>query len=324
MIFKADWEKTNTRFDLAPDAMQKMIGIAYPNPDLDSVQVIAGGCANLNVKFSLKNHHAPLIMRVYLRDPDAAWREQSIAKLLAPDVPVPQILYIGEYENYTYAIAEFMPGITLRDLLLSKQQYSLSKIMYKVGVVLSTLSKHKFSEAGFFDKNLHIAKKSPNDGFLEFINGCLKKDVILGQLDPAMVAKIKLCIDKYADLFPTNQERCLVHADFDPANILVAQQDGDWEITGVLDWEFAFSGSMLCDVANMLRYAHQMPTDYADGFLNGLKDNGVVLPANWKITVDLLNLLSLLDCLDKADQQNRPKQRADIIDLITHILERLD
>lgn len=322
MTFKADWEKTNTRFDLAPDIVTKMIKIAYPDADLKDAEVINGGCANLNIKINLKEAHEPLILRIYLRDSDAVWREQNIAKLLEPAIPVPYILQISEYENYVYSIAEFKHGITLRDLLLSNQRHSISKIMYKVGVIFSGITKHKFPLAGFFDKNLNVVTELSNNDYFDFVKNCLESDVILNQIGNEMVAKIERVIYKYADLFPTNQERSLVHGDFDPANILFAQQDGEWEITGVLDWEFAFSGSILCDVASMLRYAHKMPIEFEKSFLNGLQDNNIILPQSWEITVDLLNLLSLLDCLVRIDS-NRPMQKADIIDLISHILKRL-
>lgn len=45
----------------------------------------------------------------------------------------------------------------------------------------------------------------------------------------------------------------------------------------------------------MLRYAHQMPTEFQNAFLKGIKDEGVKLPENWRIKVHMLNLLSLLD-----------------------------
>ena len=95
-------------------------------------------------------------------------------------------------------------------------------------------------------------------------------------------------------------------------------------MTGVLDWEFSFSGSVLCDVANMLRYAHQMPAVFEESFLQGLHSGGIHLVGDWRISVHMLNLLSLLDCLVRGDPKNRPNQCTDIRGLIDHILEELD
>ena len=107
-------------------------------------------------------------------------------------------------------------------------------------------------------------------------------------------------------------------------NILVDKINGDWKITGILDWEFAFSGSVMCDVANMLRYAHQMPAAFKDEFLRGLKNGGINLPENWSITCDLLNLISLLDCLVRSDPRNSTNRCTDICELIKAITDRLE
>ena len=137
----------------------------------------------------------------------------------------------------------------------------------------------------------------------------------------------------------TEDEKNLVHADFDLANIIVQEVYGIWKITGILDWEFSFSGSVLCDVANMLRYAHRMPSIFEEAFLQGLLSKSkkgqsivskfrdqycVALPENWRITVHMLNLLSLLDCLVRSDPQNRPNQCSGIRELIDHILSELE
>jgi Ser/Thr protein kinase RdoA (MazF antagonist) len=62
-----------------------------------------------------------------------------------------------------------------------------------------------------------------------------------------------------------------VHGDFDPANILVDKVNDAWSVTGILEWEFAFSGSYLWDVANMLRYAHKMPLEFQNSFIDALE-----------------------------------------------------
>ncbi len=116
----------------------------------------------------------------------------------------------------------------------------------------------------------------------------------------------------------------MVHADFDPANILVEKINGDWQISAILDWEFAFSGSVRWDVANMLRYAHHMPQIFQDSFLSGLNNGGIALPEDWQISIHLLNLISLLDCLKRSNPENQPRRCEDICELINHILIELD
>ncbi len=157
-----------------------------------------------------------------------------------------------------------------------------------------------------------------------FAQGCLKNRVVRTVLTQPTIAAIARYIPLYGQLFLDNNEKHLVHGDFDPANILVCKIDGAWKVSGVLDWEFSFSGPVVCDIATMLRYAHKMPFEFQDAFLKELSSGGLILPQDWRIAIHLLNLLSLLDCLARSDPKNKANQSADINDLIEHILVELD
>jgi Ser/Thr protein kinase RdoA (MazF antagonist) len=323
-MFKADWEKTNLTHHLPEVMVEEMVHLAYPDKKIISHDLIAGGCANLNIKLRLKDEKYPLILRVYLRDNDAAYREQKLAALLKQTIPMPLTLYIGQLGGYHFAITEFMPGIPLRDLLLSASAYDLCEIMHEVGAILSKISAHEFSRAGFFDKDLNIIPYSLSDDSLIFAKDCLESETVLSVLTPETISKINQAFDQCGHLFPGAAEKHLVHADFDPANILVCKADSVWKVSAVLDWEFSFSGSLLWDVSNMLRYAHKMPPEFQDAFLKGLTSGGITLPKNWRITIQLLNLESLLDCLKRSDAKSHPNQCADIRALIDHILLELN
>ncbi|WP_100550799.1 phosphotransferase family protein [Caedibacter taeniospiralis] len=319
-MFKIYWGKTSATYQLPKGMVEKMAHLAYPNTKLISHELIAGGCANLNIKIQLEDEKYPLILRVYLRDKNAAYREQKLAALIRETVPVPLTHYIGELEEHHFAITEFMPGIPLRDLLLSDVSHDLNAIMHEVGTILAKITAHEFPKAGFFDSKLNIIPGSPSDDFMIFAKDCLKHETVLSVLASDTIAKISQVLDHYGHLFPDENEKHLVHGDFDPANILVHKVDGRWKISAVLDWEFSFAGSVLWDVATLLRYAHKLPFEFHLAFLDGLRSCGVRLPSNWQATVKLLNLLSLLDCLKRSDFKTQLNRCKDICQLIEHII----
>lgn len=320
-MFKADWEKTSVTHPLPPGLVEKMIQLACPKQKLISYELIAGGCANLNIKFSLENKKQPLILRVYLRDTNAASREQKLAALLKQSIPIPTTYSINELENYHFAITEYVPGILLRDLLLDESFHDMSPFMYEVGTILSKIGSHVFSEAGFFDKDLNvIPHESPND-LINFIQDCLEHKVVLDVLPPNMILEVTKIFEKYNnDLLFDEHEKHLVHGDFDPSNILVDKVDGFWKVTAILDFEFAFSGSILWDVANMLRYAQKMPYEFQASFIKGLMESGAALPNHWPTIIKLFNLSSLLDCLKRSSIKSHPNRCKDIYELINTIL----
>ncbi len=101
-MFKADWEKTSVTCQLPEGMVEKMVRLAYPDNKLISHELIAGGCANLNIKVLLEGEKNPLILRIYLRDKEAAHREQKLAALLKQTAPIPLTYYIGELEGYHF------------------------------------------------------------------------------------------------------------------------------------------------------------------------------------------------------------------------------
>lgn len=46
----------------------------------------------------------------------------------------------------------------------------------------------------------------------------------------------------------------LVHSDCNGLNILVSESKEHYEVTGIIDWEFACAGPVYVDIGNMLRY----------------------------------------------------------------------
>ena len=276
-MFKTDWEKTSVTYQLPECMVEHMVQLAYPDKKLISHESIAGGCANLNFKIQLENEKHSLILRVYLRDKDAADREHKLAALVKETVPVPLTHYIGELEGYHFAITEFMPGLSLRDLLLGDAPHDLSAIMSDVGMILSKITAYDFPKSGFLNKELEVVPYESSD-IINFAQGCLNDKTVLSVLSPEVISGIQKAIEHNVSLLPADDGKHLVHGDFDPANILVDKINGSWVVTGILDWEFAFSGSYLWDVANMLRYAHKMPPEFQNSFIDALQRNGIKLP----------------------------------------------
>ncbi|MES2212305.1 MAG: aminoglycoside phosphotransferase family protein [Pseudomonadota bacterium] len=316
MVFKQNWEKTNDRTQVPAGLVETMLQLAYPGQTLKSHQVIAGGCANLNIKVIASGTDKPFNLRIYLRDKDAAFRESALGNLLNSEIAAPLTYYIGDCEGYRFALTEYLEGITLRDLLLSDRPYDIAQIGYEVGTVLAKISEHQFPLSGFLDAQLNVSQPLSQASYLQHAEECLQHPVVQTQLGSNMVMNIRVTLEQNANFFPWEQDAHLVHGDFGPENILVCQQDGNWKISGVLDWEFAYAGSTIADISNMLRYAQHMPEAYETSFLQALYDHEVLLPSHWRITMHMMNILSLLGCLARTDPKKQPNQCADICALI--------
>ncbi len=319
MTLKINWEKTPNQIDEV--TITSMFKQVFPGKDLTSYQIISDGCANLNFKIMVCNQDDPLILRVYIRDQTSAYKEQKLAKLIKQKIPIPQTYFLGEFAGYTFAITEYMRGITMRELLLNMPDENNDEVVGEAGKLVATISGFEFESSGFFDQDLNVVPSA--DGGLEFALKILQHQIAKSSLVPEQIELITNMLNKYGSFFPDKTYKSLVHGDYDPANILVDKIDGKWKITAILDWEFAFAGSWLCDVSKMLRYAHKMPSGFEHSFLKGIARSGLALPDNWRITTYLLNILFLLDCLVRSEPNERPNQYADIKELISHFANKL-
>jgi aminoglycoside phosphotransferase (APT) family kinase protein len=325
-MFKSEWEKTQTRIHVEDHVIKQMLKAALLCRTDYAYEQISGGCVNLNYKISFADDSKPLLLRIYIRDPDSAYREQKIAQLLEryyDVVPVAKIFFIGDCEGYRYALVEYVFGVSLRDLLLHYDSTEWVDLVYASGKMLSMLGKIEFPAAGFFDKDLHVVTPFASGSIQDQIHTLLSAPPILTFLNHEQIEKIRQIFLHHADLMPDLSYHHLVHGDFDPSNILVEKKDDRWCIAALLDWEFAFSGSYLWDVSNMLRYAYRIPAAYKDAFLKGLRDAGVILPLNWEKTINLLNLVSLLDAVARGNPLESPNQYKDMYRLIDHQIDEL-
>jgi aminoglycoside phosphotransferase (APT) family kinase protein len=294
MTFKSNWEKPSQTILLEKRVLAAMIKKALPSKPPISYEILSGGCANLNIKLTL--HDKNLLLRVYLRDKKAVEKEEELSHLLAKTVPVPTFYFVGFIEDYAFAITDYLEGN-----LLTK---SLSPLLLKEsGLLLAKMKKIPFT-----------SKKPPPKDCISFATNCLTHPVTLHVLSTKTVEEAADYLTRYSSYLP--DDTGLVHGDFDPSNILVKND----HIIGILDWEFAFEGSFLWDVANMLRY--QMPIGCREAFLDGLQEGGIGLPKSWEHSVNLLNLISLLDCLTRSNPEKEPIRCLDIKELIQRIILR--
>ena len=323
MTFKKNWERSTELFEVPAAVIEGMVRQALPDNKLLAYELIPEGCSNLNVRLHIDAPGAPsLILRIYFVNQDGPFMERLSYRLLNNRVPMPCIHYIGKYEDYQFSIAQYMPGISLRDFLLSDHAPDeIGKMMFSVGAVLSRIASFQFPCSGTFNRDLAFVGGCSQEGYLHFMNFFLKKEIILSHFENSTLTKIEQFTEKNKHLFPTGEEASFVHGDFDPNNLLVDQVKGEWKVTGVLDWESPFSGTIFCDISNMLRYRRQMPPVFADSFLTGLLSQGVAIPVDWSIRSDLLNLMALLSCLAKTNPAKSPNQCADICKLVEEIVE---
>jgi fructokinase len=177
-----------------------------------------------------------------------------------------------------------------------------------VGAGLAAIGGVSFARPGFFDGPDLVpgpAGFEPTADLPAFVRRCLAATdgAARGLNGPERAALLRLA-DHLAGFLPAVRgARQLVHADFNPKNLIVRHTaGGGWALAAVLDWEFAYSSTPLADLGNMMRFADEYPPEYVTGFLAGFRAGGGELPAHWREISRAVDLYALADLMTRPPE----------------------
>ncbi len=266
---------------------------------IQHASALDGGYRNANILL-VTDAGDRYVLRRYLQRNTCAV-EAALAGRLAGIVPVAEVIAAdpdGTAAGEPVMLSRFVSGDPVSTVLGSPGAGELGRA---TGAVLAAIGTVTFPLAGFFGGPDLIPRGSEDSSDLAaFVDRCLRTGNADSVFTPAEQEALRQHASQAAALLrAVDGSRQLVHSDFNPKNLLAASQHGTWTITAVLDWEFAFSGSPLCDIGNMLRFRDELPEAFADGLITGYRDAGGVLPGNWRELSQALDLFALADFLTR-------------------------
>jgi aminoglycoside phosphotransferase (APT) family kinase protein len=295
-----------SRFDelmrLEPGIGRWIEAVALPNRRIIAAQPLTGGYSNENIRVIVDGGES-YVLRRYRRF-NACAVEAALARRVGPVVPVPSIVAAdpdGRGAGEPVLLMTFMPGRPMSEVLPRLNADEAAELGRSTGAALAAIGTISCDSPGFFsggDLEPGPPGVDPTEGLPAFVQRCLEE----GNAEGHLTLSEQQALLRYAErsappLAGLRGSRQLVHADFNPKNILAGQHDGRWRVTAVLDWEFAFSSSPLFDVGNLLR--HERPPGFADGFRQGFTEHGGSLPPGWRRLSQALDLYSLADFLTR-------------------------
>lgn len=275
---------------------------ALPGRQVAAARSLTGGYSNDNVRITMRDGGEYVLRRYIGSNPCAV--EAALADRLAGVVPVPEVVAAepdGGAAGEPVLLSAFVPGRPLGDVLAELGPPAATELGRSVGAALAAIGTVTFAAPGFFaDGGLEPGPPDmePTSGVDAFVRRCLENGNAAGVLTATEQRELLGFAERAAPGLEVLRGSCqLVHADFNPKNMLAAQRDGRWQVAAVLDWEFAYSSSPLFDVGNMLR--DERPAGFSAGFIDGFADNGGKLPDDWRRLSLALDLYSLADLLTK-------------------------
>jgi aminoglycoside phosphotransferase (APT) family kinase protein len=306
-------------------AVRAWLEQALPGQQITGTAPLGGGHSNENILVTTGS--GSYVLRRYRRGSRAAAARTCAieaalaARLRAGPVPVPEVIAAdpaGAAAGEPLLLARHVAGV-LVSMALGEDSGQAAGIGRAAGRALAGIGAVTFERGGMFTgPDLVPAPDGMPASLPEFVEACLRAGNAASALSPDEIDGLRGLAARAGPLAAgTACSRQLVHSDYNGKNLLAVCRGGRWLISAVLDWEFAFSGSPLTDVGNMLRFRERYPPGFTDGFLAGFQDAGGRLPPRWREISEALDLYALADFL------TRPPDHPYFAKAVTLIRKRL-
>ncbi|WP_068923378.1 non-ribosomal peptide synthetase [Planobispora rosea] len=236
--------------------------------------------------------HPDLIVKIY---PDLftarLHKEMLVYDLLrGSGVPAPEVVKWDESRRElprAYLVMTKVEGRPLSEVSGSLPEAAVAGLYREMGTALRALHGVELREFGPLDG----VREPSNEAYL---GGQL--DLRTAQFaefggDPALHAEIVEYVAARRHLLARCRTPVLCHHDFHERNVMVAERDGSWHLTGVIDMENALGGDPLMDLAKTDYFAVRGDPVRRRELLAGYGE----LPADWAERVALYRLYHALD-----------------------------
>ena len=287
--------------------MKPVIGERMP----EQITRLGGGL--MNDTFKVSSRGESWVLRVFSQGAEVVAKEAALLEMVKGHVPVAAPVHVDLGSAYT--ISPFIAGDRLVDTLHAAT--TAQQLGHTAGQTLGRIHHFSFNAIGFFDANLDVPKPLGGVGevWRSYLATCLFEGRSGQRMGEDLLAHTwKFVGENGSRLDALDDDYRLIHADYKPTNLLVA----DGQISAVLDWEFAWSGCKLFDIGQLFRWEHRYPPDFHQGFEAGYREEQD-LPHDWLALARALDLLNLVGFLD--DAEDRPVLFSDVLTLIQRQLE---
>jgi aminoglycoside phosphotransferase (APT) family kinase protein len=276
------------------DQIQSLLSPVLKGVAIASVERVEGGLTNTLYRITLVDGGVSLCLRIFAAGKLPWERELKILALVSASLPVPDVLLAdcggADFER-PYLVYRWIEGITLNECRKQTSPAALLSVAESLGRLLARVANFSFADGLNGALNNILAGQSPMEVLLSASEEALLRGLARKRLGAALADAICSRFDTNSiRLCELNRDASLVHGDLGGRNILVAiAKDGGWRISGLIDWEAAFSGSSLWDVGSLFRYSRRYSETFRQRFERGYRDTGGKLPEDWLRTARLLD-----------------------------------
>jgi fructokinase len=272
-----------------------------------AVVTLPGGLTNSNFRLEFRDGQASVEAKLYQHEPNLAPVERAVHRLGAERGLLVPMLLDGADDNPVthtpFALFEWIGGERLDLAVRHLDEAGMKLLAINAGAALAAVHAVHFDQFGFFDADLGVPDlkiMGPIDlggtGMCRYFHDTLSQGLGRERLGADCADALLDFAKRESAILDTWQGApCLAHGDCGGTNILVTRHGGDWSVTGIIDWEFAFSGTPFFDLGNLLRAPLGDIEGFADALAEGYRAAGGILPDHWRRLAAMTDLLAWVE-----------------------------
>jgi hygromycin-B 7''-O-kinase len=158
-------------------------------------------------------------------------REAAVLQFVHNQLPIaiPELLAVGELDTWHYLVQTRLPGELLRSIWSTLQLHEKIVLARHHGALLAALHALPIQHAPAslaFDWSMLLSEQAAE---------CIPAMQRAG-VPEALVADIASYLERVYPSLAADTDRRLLHGDLDAINLLAECKNGQWRITGLVDW----------------------------------------------------------------------------------------
>lgn len=176
------------------------------------------------------------VIKIFMELRDNYRRERASLEFARNKISLetPKILHDGKIENFSYIVMTKLAGVSMRDVWQGIDERNKVDIASRLGVVMKELHSHAAPlESGALKRN-----------WQEFVNHQARTTIdrqTKAGANPEWLESLPEYLASVPELLSLNYKQVFLHGDIHPANLLLKEINGRWQLSGLFDF-----GDSLC------------------------------------------------------------------------------